>query len=332
MSEARQGGRKLRMAVQWVLIVATIVALGWLLWDRREDLAQLQRVDAGTLALVGLAIAANSYLGGWSIKLQAGRFGARISHFEAMMLGIATVTLNYLPMKSGTILQGAVMKTRYGVRLSEYAALITGNHLMSLWAAATMGGTFMVLIGVGGIMGWLLFLAPTATLVVLYFWGNARGVRELDELVKDGPRWKRSAAIAVEGMWMLFRDLPLVASLMAINIAAIMLQAFRLWIIMNALGVFTSLTQSIVAASIALVTYRFAFVPGGLGFREAGVAAGMALVGLDPTAGLAAAVIDRAMDVGWVLLVGLPSSIYLSRIPAVAEAEAEDPYTDEAMP
>lgn len=332
MSGGGGRGRAGRAIFQWALVGATVAVIAWLLYSRREELGQLRRLDLWTLTLASATTILGYYLGGWSLKLQAQRFGAKMTVVDAMLVGLATYTLNYLPMKSGTVLQGAVMKARYGVRLSEFAALITGNHLMSLWGTATMGGLFMSAMGLGGWWAWLLLCLPTATLAVLYVWGRARGERAVDADAHGESRARRAAAVAVEGMWALFRDLPLLAWLSGINIVLVLLQAVRLWLLTEALGVSIGPGASVVVASIALVTYRFSFLPGGLGFREGGMAAGSAAVGLAPAIGLALAVVDRAIDAVWILLLGLPASLYLSRLPATADADTGERYEGEPLP
>ncbi len=308
-------------AFQWLLVTATIAAIGWALWSRRDDLATLGSISARTILLASLATIAAYYLAGWTIRLQAARFGARMTVLDAVLVGLATSTLNYLPMKGGTILQGAVMKVRYGVRLSEFAALITGNHLMSLWAIATVGGGFMAGMGIGGALGWVFLASPTMTLAVLFFVGRTRVGRPADRGEGASSRWGRSLEIAAEGMWSLFRDLPLLVWLSALNVAILVLQAVRLWLITADLGIPLGAGGAIVVASIAFLTQRFSFVPGGLGFREGGMAAGAAAVGMPASLGLAVAVVDRAVDIAWVLVLGLPASLYLSRLPSVAQEE-----------
>jgi uncharacterized protein (TIRG00374 family) len=114
----------------------------------------------------------------------------------------------------------------------------------------------------------------------------------------------------------------LLAIEVAINVGLIVLWALRSFWSFQALGVDASFGSVLTVTALGILFSRLSIIPGGVGFREAGSAFGSAITGLSADIGFAASVIDRAVMLFWLLLIGVPAAVYLLRITGVGLEDA----------
>ncbi len=84
------------------------------------------------------------------------------------------------------------------------------------------------------------------------------------------------------------------------------------------------LRHSLVVAAVGIFAARLSVIPGGLGFKEGGAAAGAAMVGMPAAVGLTVSVIDRAVMLVWLLFLGVPATLYLQRKTGIDLATASE--------
>lgn len=295
---------------QWALMGLTVGLVAWIAWTRRADLAQLLDVSPLLLGLISVSTIATFLVNGIEMKVLVERFGTKLALGETMRLGLMVSTLNYLPMKAGTVLLGVVMRTRHKVRLPHFAALIAGSSVIHLWVGCTLAGALLATGGRLDALTWGLLGVPTGTLVALIVWGNM-GAPDRPTHGMSAPL--RAALRVVEGLRDIFGDPVLLAKEVAINLVLVLLASARTAWAFEAMSTDVGLDKAIVITAVAIVSARLSVIPGGLGFREGGAAAGAVAVGLGAGLGLASAVIDRAVNLVWLLLLGIPATLYVQR-------------------
>ena len=121
------------------LTLGTIAAIAWIVWKQRTVFSHVLSIDVATLAHVGERHHLSFLVNGIEMQVLVGKFGPKIPFRETMGLGLMVSTLNYLPMKTGTLLLGVVMRARHKVRLADFAALIAGSTVMYLGRAPSPG-------------------------------------------------------------------------------------------------------------------------------------------------------------------------------------------------
>lgn len=313
-----------RALLQWTMLLGTVAVIAWLVFLRREELVRVRDIPAATLARIAVVILLSYLVNAVTFRAVTSRFGVTLPLRQATLIQLAGYTLNYLPMKSGTVMQGAIMKVRYGIHLSDFAALAAGAQVGAMWTATTVGGVFMLALDASSAVAWALAVVPTALLAAAYAWDRHAQRRPHDELSRPA----RTVMRAVEGLLRLIGDLPLMAWLVLLNLVVLGLQAVRYYLVFQAIGGRVSLYEAVVLAAIGWVAHTFSFIPGGLGFREGGVAGAAAVIGLAASTALDAALVDRALDIAAVLVVGVPSAVYLSRlarVPVIAPDSVDVP-------
>jgi uncharacterized membrane protein YbhN (UPF0104 family) len=107
-------------------------------------------------------------------------------------------------------------------------------------------------------------------------------------------------------------------------VSLIVLNGLRIQWSFEAISVDASFAAALVVTAVGVFASRLSVIPGGLGFKEGGSAAGAGLVGIDAALGLAAAVVERAVSLVWLLIIGVPATIYLQRLTGLDLAQAEE--------
>lgn len=306
--------------IQWLLLLGAIAFVVWILRTRGDDLKAAFDLTPQLFALISLSCFGTFMLNGIELQVLAGRFERRIPFREGMLLGLMVPTLNYLPMKTGTVLNGVIMRARYRLSLSHFTALVAGSSVIHLWIGLVCAGVALLLGGSTETgMAWLFLLGPTALVAGLIWWGRTHTTGRFDEHTSKLVRvlWR-----AIDGAGMIFSDGRLLSIEIAINFGLIMLWALRMYWSFAALGVEASLGDAVVVTSLSILFSRLSIIPGGIGFREAGSALGSALTGLPADAGFAASVVDRAVMLLWLLVLGVPATLYMLRLTGVGLSDA----------
>jgi uncharacterized membrane protein YbhN (UPF0104 family) len=211
------------------------------------------------------------------------------------------------------------MRARYKLPLSDFTALVAGSSVIHLWMCGAMAGAALLL--GGGHVGWgLLFLiTPSVLVAALVVWGRMRTAGRFEG---HDSRIVRVLWRVVDGVGGMFSDGGLLAKDVAINIGLVTLWAARSYWSFQAIGINASFGAVLTMSALGILFTRLSIIPGGVGLRETGAALGSAISGLTAEAGFAASVIDRAVMLIWLLVIGVPASAYLLRITGVGLDDA----------
>ncbi len=316
-------------ALQGASIIAAVAFVAWILWTRGDDLRSAFALTPALFALISVSTFATFALNGIELQVLAGRFDRHIPGREGLLLGLMVSTLNYLPMKTGTLLNGVLMRARYRVRLADFGALVAGSTVIHLWVAFACAGAALLVEGGDARLAWALLLAPTAAAALLVVWGRTRTTGRFDA---HDSRAVRAAARVVDGLGLIFGSGRLLAVELVINFALVGLAALRTMWAFEALSYGATFSESLVVTAVGIFAHRLSVIPGGIGFKEGGAAAGSAMVGIAASLGLAASVIDRAVMLVWLLIMGVPAALYLQRLTGIGIRDARSMRTADTLP
>lgn len=311
--------------LQWLSIAASVAFVAWILVTRREELAQALQITPQLFALISASALATFVVNGLELKVLAGRFGNHVPFRDSFLLGLMVSTLNYLPMKTGTMLNGVLLKVRYQVTFAHFTALVAGSSVIHLWVALVLAGSVLIAQGHDPVLAWTFALAPTVVVAGLIVWGRRRTHGRLDA---HDSRLVRAAGRAVDGMSLIFSSPRLLVIEVALNVALIALASLRTMWAFDALSSSAGFASSLVVTAVGILAARLSVIPGGIGFREGGSAAGAAFAGIPASLGLAASVIDRAVTLVWLLLLGVPAAVYLQRVTGIDLTRARELRND----
>ncbi len=216
--------------------------------------------------------------------------GARVaghhpSFNEAMTVSIAGSAANMLPIPGGLVVRNYAM-------LSAGASVAGAAHGTVATGAAWMGVTAVV-VGVIVMCTSLAVGIPIA----------AAGVLLCAVVVVLARRRVGSAAAR-----------PIVLELLLVEIATVVVEIARYWVVLAALGAHPDLLRTMPLVGANVISAATLIFPGGLGVREALAGAFSTATKLPAAVGVAASALDRvALTVMFVILAGVSAGVRRSR-------------------
>lgn len=283
-------------------IGVTLVVLGWAVWYIRtqpEAFWPLLTVRPLVLFILSLFIFVTWVVCGIKLKLLAAFFQVSLGWTEAVALYVTSVFLNYLLFQVGFASKGLYLKHRYGLPYPAFASLSAFQAVAVLLAAGVAGPILILVSEVPFVSAWhlALFFAGLGAVGILAFLIQTRlpsfRLRGWGPLTAFGERWRD------------IRSQPgLIAGVVAVELFSMGLYGVRLYVAFWALGHEVSLPACWVMALSGVLSGFINLTPGSLVIQET-VAAFVAMAfGIAFQVGLAAAFLDRAIDLVWTIAAG----------------------------
>jgi len=310
MSSSTRQPRVLGTILRTAVGLAAIVFLVWYLFGKREVLAQALRIEWPVLLAISVGVWLVWLVRGIQARVLLGAMGKRVGLGELIVLTMAGMCLNYLPVRTGEAMGAVFLRRRCDLRYSRFASLVVATIGLGLLTAGVFG---LVGLAASSQMGW----SPRGGLVAAFGLGAAVPIC-LCFIPVPSKRLVRGRAGRVlrrfaVGLRRIARHRPALWRSLLTQAGQYLLRCARLYLAFHVCGVRIDpasvlLVQSLVAfGTLVLVT------PGGLAVREGAIATGAEWLGLGFDAGLTAAAIDRAALVLWTTVFGLPSVFWLTQ-------------------
>ena len=293
-----------------ILAAAIIVALFWYLLKHRHELEQaLSNLTILQLAALYPLVLAQVLCSAAVVRTLLAALKTKTTLLDMFLLHNATVLLNYLPMKFGTVFRAAYLKRHHGLSYARFGTFFV--HLMLLMTAVAAAVGLVALVAAYGIAGWerkiltLLFLVSLLGSLCMIFTPLPipKGPGRLSSVVRSFLTGRtdvvRSRAALATG-----------AVLLTANYA---MTSVRLWIIYAGMGEQIHPAGYLVLGAIGFAVMFVSFTPGALGIREAVLGAAATVLGVPLEVGILAAVIDRAVVFSFAFTVGGICALYLWR-------------------
>lgn len=268
----------IRRAVLAVAIIGLLAAMAWA-WDRSSlTLGDLEWAPIAALVLIAAPL---------SLVLKAGEFtlaariaGLRPSRRDALEISVVSAAANLLPLP-GSLLVTVQALASDGAGYGRAIGASAVPAIAWLGVTGVIGGGAIAVSGPAA-LGAVVLLAGIAALV-----GAALMFRSAAPA--DGRAGLATAVVVVEVAWLAVSGL-------------------RFTLAAAALGVDLDPSQALALSVAGAATVAIGFVPGGLGVREALIAALAPLIGLDVETGILLGVVDRVVWLGFLGLAGLTLS------------------------
>ena len=308
---SQRARRTLITTVQWMLTVAVIGGMAYVLVARWSQLQKLLTFSVGTIAIIGACDIVLFAFNGLVLQALARPFHLRMSFFEASVIAMVDAMLNYLPLKAGTVATGTILWSRHRLDPTKFAAMIAGTTILGLWVSTTLGSVLLIARDVALLWAWMLLIVPTAGVAFLVVWGVRFDGHMPDT---DHAHWFiRTANRVLDGVRAIFADLTLVALMIVYSVIRVAIVAVQLVVAFRAVSTPIGLGTGLIMSSLATALSTLSIIPGALGFREGGVAGVAALLGIPATIGLAASLIERTVTVVLTAAFGIPAAVFVSR-------------------
>jgi len=220
---------------------------------------------------------------------------------DVVMLALiaSSALLNYLPMRPGLITRAAYLKWRHRLPIVQSVQILAA--VMVLGISVSLASCLFLLP-----LSWPVQAAMAAAMLILL-------------TVATGPLARRcfSRAMVQPWLWVPLRCLDLAA------------HGARMWMAFEIVGHPIPWHLALLAAAAGSVVAMVGLTPNGLGLKEWAIAGlVMLLAPVQGAAGLAASLVDRAIEAGVTVAAGVPATIAVSALHVRAGSDLQDSLVD----
>lgn len=290
----------MRKWIKHLIGIITVAALVYYLARHHEQLAALRRLDWTHLAWIYAVALVTEVNRALVFRHLLRRLDTRAGFWDMVLLQQVTVLLNYLPFKAGSLFRANYLKRRYGLAYASYASLIAVLTLLTTIVATAVGVIVVVVVYGLDSPSEQILAGAFATLLVLALVGFLAPLPR-----PGGPAlWQRALRNFLHGRELLSQNRRAAGPALALLLLNFVLSAVRVGIIYHALGLHVHWAGYLVLGVLGFAALYFNLTPGGLGVREIILGAGAVVLGVTLDEGLLAAMADRAVILGWTIVVG----------------------------
>jgi hypothetical protein len=269
--------RRLGMAVGVALLLGAIVMVIRQREVVADALAAIADPSPAMVALLVSAVVMNIVLSGIMFHILMSRYG-RVGILEMQALIAATTLVNFLPLRPGLLGRMAYHKTVNNIAVADSARTIIQGAILSVFVAGYAACAALSAI-MFDVSLWLMVLLPVPLLALAVYWKPTR-------------RWSVAGTV---------------------RYAEVLVWAVRYYAAFALLDLAIDWQSALALACVSVIATMVPFVSNGLGLREwaVGLMSPM-LTSYQLTVGLTAELINRAVEILVVLVLGLAAMGYLS--------------------
>jgi uncharacterized membrane protein YbhN (UPF0104 family) len=279
-----------------VLLLAALAVLGF---RHAGDMHRLLEAKPLYVAAMALCVLGVRVLHGQIVGRTLAELGHRLPAFEVFGLTMLAAVPNLLVPRSGFGSLAVALRARHGVPFSASTSMVP-LAVLDLIVISAAGLAMQVgVVGLGHPHAPLIAAAFALSLLA----GSAGLLLRVPLRLPFGPLRVRAFFERFDAAWAQLRgSRRFVVRAAALLVGICALRLLRLQLAFAALDFTPDLAGLVVASLLGDLMFLFAFTPGALGLREAAIVYGADLAGVTPAASLAAAILDRLVMTGTILV------------------------------
>jgi uncharacterized membrane protein YbhN (UPF0104 family) len=289
--------------LKWFKYFLGLLIIAFLLWylaEHWQDVRVLLKLDGFELAVIYFVSFLGILTSAAAVMAILKPMGIRALFLDMVLLQNASLLLNYVPMKFGTLFMANYLKRHYGLKYSQFGTFSVYLTLLLSAAAALTGIVVMVFVyGLTGVQKQILvgvFLVCFIVSVFLMFvpLPVPKGTSRLAVILRDFLTGRSAVAQDAKALFAagIFLFLNFVLS------------SVRLAVIYHSMDVKVHPAGFLVLGALGFILMFINITPGALGIREAVLGAGAVVLAVPLEVGVAAAIIDRAIILSWAFVAG----------------------------
>ena len=296
--------------VKWlknILAVIILASLVWYLVVHWQQLRELLQLNPKHLLMLYSLLFLASLTTTFAIQSLLSALSVKTRFWDMVRLQNASFLLNYAPMKFGTLFRANYLKRHYGLAYSHFTVFFLYVTFLMTATAATIGlGVLSTVYGFfnyeNKIMAGIFIAAVIGSLCFLFIplpipKGSSRLMSALRNFLTGRKQIaKQRKAILV--------------SLLFLS-TSFLLTAIRLWIIYRSMGINIHPAGCLILGALGFIALFTSLTPGSLGIREIILSAGAVVLGVPLEVGILAAMIDRAVIISYVFVIGGSCTLWL---------------------
>jgi uncharacterized membrane protein YbhN (UPF0104 family) len=218
---------------------------------------------------------------------------------ESFALAIVNTFWNYLPLTGGLLARGVYLKKRHNFSYTSFVSTIVASYIISFLSFSLVGLLSILWIwqDKGIFNPWItgiLLLAAFFSLVMIKVNINLKfGAKILRPLSKIVSEWRT-----------LRTRKKLIFNLFLLDLALIVINALRFYFAGQFLDAEVPFFALLIISSLTLFAILLNVTPGALVVKEAIISFGAVALSYSPTVGLSISLLDRAVSMFWIFLLG----------------------------
>jgi uncharacterized membrane protein YbhN (UPF0104 family) len=271
-----------------------LLALGALAWILRAHLGEWHRLrEVPPLLVVGIVLLMPiaRAVGAEANRVALAHIGHPIGRGVCFMLAMVTSYTNLFVPRSGLAAPAVYLRMRHHVPYAGYISVAFSITLLGACSVATCAVVlYAILVGSG--------VVPLQTEAMFFF--GAVGVSSAFGLAAPGrvfglfPERARTLLSSAHDAWLRVAESPsALIHILVLQLISIALRALKIQLAFHAVGAPISFVESLLVSLCADLGSLVSLTPAALGFREGALMFGAALLGLEASDAVLAAVVDR---------------------------------------
>ncbi len=290
-----------------VVVAAFVLYVAFMLLADVRKLAELSRAYAWSGFPLLLALSAANYLvrfARWQIYL--GQQGHRVPAPASFSIFLAGLFMAISPGKVGEVLKSVLLKRRFGIPISETAAVVVSERFTDLTSVLLLALIGFAGLGVGGdlVLGGALMIGAFLLLVL---WRAP--LRFVFRRLERRPRLAglaSKAEVVFDRLSTLLRPWPLLIG-NTLGVVAWGAEALAFYLVLEALGANVTPQSAMFVYTVAALAGAVSMLPGGLIATEGSMVGLLLLLGVchDQSVAVFATLLIRFATLWFAVLVGL---------------------------
>ncbi len=288
---------------RWFKNILSLIILAFLLWylaKHWEQLKALLRLSPKQLFMMYCLYFLNVLSSARAVQCLLNALKTKTGYWDMVKLHHASLLLNYAPMKFGTVFRANYLKRHYGLTYTHFATFFLFiTFLMTATAAIICLIVLLAIYGLNGYEKKILAVILTIVFIISLLFlfvplpiptGQGRLSTTLRNFLSGRSQVSKEK-----------KTIFTVAAFLCVNF---LLVAVRLWIIYSSMGKNIHVGGYFLLGALGFVVIFIGLTPGSLGIRELVLSFGAIVVGMPLEVGILAAMIDRAVTISYLFIVG----------------------------
>ena len=296
--------KKLKPYIFYMLLLTLIVYIVG--YSTIDFSAFLTRVTWGSFLLFSLLMFVSYIQTVFFLKLNLKLFGIREKGVLLFYYSQASNIMNYLPFKAGIVLMGAYLKKKYNLHYYKYIIFTAVNYffvvscsiavliflVFSGYSSITYQSLTFRLPSGFGISGgvWLILIFFVASINIAYLYHKRNKIRDYIYILNSNIQVRSKTLYILEYTFQ--------------SLVQILLFGLRMYFSFRLAGISISYQDAVLIGVFANLSFIISFTPGAIGIKEGVITAVSVYFTGSPGTGLLASLIDRCMNLIWLIITG----------------------------
>ncbi|HEX7456419.1 MAG TPA: lysylphosphatidylglycerol synthase transmembrane domain-containing protein [Candidatus Nanoarchaeia archaeon] len=291
--------------ISYLILIIAILSAIYLVRGQRDTLSKIFEINIFQFSIISLIVLLTPLADGLRTMLLTKQFGVNLTVKESFALSSVNNFWNYLPFTGGIIVRSVYLKKKHGFSYTNFISTVAASYIISFLSFGLVGLVSVLIIwqtkGFANLWVVSIFLLSVLFSLTMIKINLKFNIKFLSLLSKVFSGWK-----------ILRERKSLLINLMLLDFVLILVFAIRLSLAAQFLGTPLPFLGILVIVSLSLFAVLLNVTPGALVVKEAIISFGAAALSYNPYEGFTISLLDRAVSMVWIFLLGVIFSYYLT--------------------